>query len=55
MWGPGEEKVPLIPKSSIETFINQEARTPAPFVVKVARLESIELLCIEKAAKPGLR
>lgn len=47
--------MPLIPKSSVETFINQEARTPAPFVVKVARLESIELLYIEKAAKPGLK
>lgn len=37
-----EKKEPLTPMSSLKTFVNQEARTMAPFVMKVAKLESIE-------------
>lgn len=44
-----EKKEPLAPMSSLKIFINQEARTMAPFVMKVAKLESIEILYIEIA------
>lgn len=45
----GTQKEKRTPHSHVRSkdFLNQETRTLAPFVAKVAKLESIEILHIE--------